>query len=95
MGHCDTCKYWRAFEEPGRKPYDVDEIVGFTNRLGLCEGIGKLREQREPETDDPAYPGELSGTPKTGVLAAVEDLSNEGFLRTAAKFGCVLWEPKP
>lgn len=94
MGHCDTCKHWRAFEEPAHGPSGAEDIVVFANRLGLCEGIGKLREQRELE-EDPVYPGELSGTAKTGVLAAVEDLSNEGFLRTAAKFGCVLWEPKP
>jgi hypothetical protein len=87
MNRCETCKHWRAFEEPKDirgQEYDV-EIV---NRLGLCERIGMLNHQTELDAN--GYRNCLQ--PKTDVLAAVEDLSDHCFLRTRAEFGCVLWE---
>lgn len=90
MNTCDSCKYWRPFVDRPRGQYEYGERNDpeTVNRLGLCEGIGMLAQQYERDEDGDR------GAAKTGVLAAVEDLSENGFLRTAAKFGCVLWAAK-
>jgi hypothetical protein len=57
-------------------------VLGLANekRLGVC---GRIIDEREARPTDDEQ-----------VLALTEDLSGCSGLRTAATFGCVLWESK-
>jgi hypothetical protein len=88
-GRCETCRHWQAFDQKERssEPWHPTAI----NRLGLC---GQVKEASEYEAvdwkDNPA-----DNHPAIETLALVEDMSNNAALRTAANFGCVLWEHMP
>lgn len=86
---CARCRHWTPFEPVGEdvRSMCINKAAVPHNRLGLCRRILCVRE----------YKGdwdEASGTfgPVKNTLAAVEDLSGVCGLRTAASFGCVLWE---
>lgn len=84
-GRCKDCRHWTAFVSKRADPQDPIE----KNSLGLC---GKVvsRRQFDGEWDDE----KRRPIPAKETLALVEDLSDACGLRTAAEFGCVLWEPR-
>ena len=64
----------------------------FGTRLGLCSKIGEAKDRDRPEDErDWTYDKEL---PPDGTLAMADDASGLQSMRTAATFGCVLWEAK-
>jgi hypothetical protein len=86
LGRCATCSHWRPFDPNGTEKYTDGTVKA--SRLGLCGKVTGVRSfERWDEDGDP---------PCTYVetTAAVEDLSDCCALRTAAEFGCVLWEAK-
>lgn len=82
--NCESCKHWDPFKA---SKHQTDHVAD-ANGLGLCRKVNGLNSYWKRDEDG------LPDEPETGVLAAVEDLSDHAFLRTAAKFGCVMWEAK-
>jgi hypothetical protein len=81
MTHCCTCAHWHAFD-----PSEHHECWEERNSFGLCERIHGTRALWLDPTEDEIV--------ERTDLAAIEDLSDHAFLRTAGYFGCVLWEQK-
>lgn len=89
-GHCSSCVHWKPFD-PER---DTFPLRITRNRLGLCVKIGNEKDRNDRAEDDFAYGDEPPLQPD-GTLAMADDASGLQSLRTAATFGCVLWEKKP
>jgi hypothetical protein len=90
-GRCISCKYW--------KPFDAERDTLLTliirrNRLGLCSKIGDAKDRPEPP-DEANWTYDDPELEPDGVLAMADDASGLQSMRTAAGFGCVLWEQKP
>ena len=92
IGHCYGCRHWQPF---------TDRIsrgdASNARKLGLC---GKVKCDHDVATRDNANfyatgPDEADPPLEAGHIALVEDLSGCAGLRTAAEFGCLLFEPKP
>jgi hypothetical protein len=77
-GQCLTCKHWEPFDEQRRSDFDFT-VRKF--RLGLCDKIGGVKDRRWD-------------SPEEEILAMADDASDLQSMRTAATFGCVLWEAK-
>jgi hypothetical protein len=85
QGRCADCKHWRPFVPRPATPYDPEPHYWRSadrRRLGLCAGIGQETEGCDE-------------SPPNAERAQCTDLSDMAAFRTAATFGCVLWEPKP
>lgn len=87
MNTCGTCKHWQPCEEPEPDEYNRSDPFVF-NRLGTCGAILSTDEYRGGFDDAGALPAK----PTVAVAADASDL---GTFRTAAAFGCVLWEARP
>ena len=90
-GRCESCVHWR--------PFDDEEYAGFEslrvrrNRLGLCAKLGNEKDRVDPAEDEWTILEPM--LPEDGTLAMADDASGMQKMRTAASFGCVLWEKKP
>lgn len=84
-GRCKDCKHWTPFDPKGRGESWRPAVV---NKLGLC---GQVKRAEEYEGEH-WHEDEAENHPVVETLALVEDLSGCCALRTAAEFGCVLWE---
>ena len=79
-GRCETCRHWVPFEK--LESFRLrSQVRGDERKLGLCQAIS-LKHGKYGVDDPPA-----------DAIVLYEDASDYvANLRTAAGFGCVLWE---
>jgi hypothetical protein len=93
MSQCQSCVHWVPFDG-GRDDYHAGRLIR-ANRLGLCRKISDAANRDHELPDDMRSNGELVPNPPDGTIALCIDGSDYVHdMRTAATFGCVLWEPK-
>jgi hypothetical protein len=91
-GHCKDCKHWSPFNpnetaDAGVREEGYHLDARAANRLGLC---GKI----DDHTRYGFWKNKTTYVVDDVLLAVTEDLSGCSGLRTAAEFGCVLFEAK-
>ena len=84
-GRCARCRHWTPFDPEQR----VNTFAVERNRLGLC---GRVVNQSNLVDWDNYEPGEHAEV-VAKTEACTTDLSGCSALRTAATFGCTLFEP--
>lgn len=91
MNTCATCVHWCPLDQDFSGG-DYASLRARRNALGLCKKIGDEKDRSDPAED--AWTVNDPMLPPDGTLAMAEDASGLQSMRTAATFGCVLWEAK-
>jgi hypothetical protein len=92
-GHCKDCKHWQPF---GTLGVSGRGDASDDRQLGLCRKVecDQTVADRDYDKRNNAPLEEADPPLESGHLALAEDLSGYAGLRTAAEFGCVLFEAK-